>query len=39
LAYFLVNTIQGMRILGKGSDLAERQKILQHVIDITMLSL
>ncbi|WP_353167560.1 TetR/AcrR family transcriptional regulator [Acinetobacter sp.] len=39
LAYFLVNTIQGMRILGKGSDLAERQKILQYVIDITMLSL
>lgn len=36
LAYFLVNTIQGMRILSKGSSFQERQKILNYVIDITM---
>lgn len=36
LAYFLVNTIQGMRILSKGSDLKERQKNLQHVIETAM---
>ncbi|MCG3464204.1 TetR/AcrR family transcriptional regulator [Xenorhabdus bovienii] len=36
LAYFFVNTIQGIRIMGKGCPVQERQRCLHDVINIAL---
>jgi len=36
LASFFVNTIQGLRVLGKGSPLQERRKSLMDVIEVAL---
>lgn len=39
LAYFFVNTMQGMRIMGKSSNKESRRECLQSIIDIALQSL
>ncbi|WP_370679790.1 TetR/AcrR family transcriptional regulator [Comamonas sp. GB3 AK4-5] len=39
LARFLVNTMQGMRVLGKGSPASQRRQCLQEVVDVALSTL
>ncbi|CAB5679054.1 Potential acrAB operon repressor [Delftia tsuruhatensis] len=39
LARFIVNTIQGLRVLGKGSSAAQRRQCLMDVVDVVDMAL